>query len=73
MSKQLTANVKRFDDILSVSISASMSEGLQRATSDGMLTVSDYVRLALRAVLVRDGYMPQPQPPSNGSTHQQAA
>jgi hypothetical protein len=59
-AKKRKPNPQRFPFILTFAVPASIQEALDRATQDDLLTKSDYCRLALKRILIADGYYIQP-------------
>jgi hypothetical protein len=70
------AKDRRFPDLLCVAIPSEIREGLQRATLNGMLSISDAARLSMYRDLVAQGFIAPPAPtqavqsqPANGGQH----
>jgi Arc/MetJ-type ribon-helix-helix transcriptional regulator len=71
--KRKTPNPRVHTTQVSVSVPEVMAQALTLATQDGLISVADYVRLALRSALQRDGlYTPHARQIETPVEHQAA-
>jgi len=62
----------RFPHVLSIAVTKNLADGLETLASDGLLTVSDHARQALKYYLAQAGVLAPPMTAPVNGNHQES-